>query len=188
MAWLAAATTAGRLLRVSSDTPPDLSEQILRDAGTPAARLLRRRRTIQLCLAVLAVLQWVLAVPGLWGQDIGMPAAMAIGAHPAHESAAWNVAVGAALLAVALRPARAAGTLPILLTFVAVLAVLSVPDLLDGTVTAARLSSHGAVVLAVLLIAVLARGEQLPRPRRALAQPEGHRLVRPATRRSRGAA
>lgn len=186
--WLAAATQAGRMLRVSGETPPDLSELILRDAGLPAARLFRRRRLIQLGLGLLAVVQWVLAVPGLRGQDLGMRTAMAVGAHPAHESAAWNVAIGAALLAVALRPAWAAGTLPILLTFVAVLSVLSVSDLRAGAVTGARLSSHAGVVLAVLLIAVLARAERLPRPGRAVARPDGHGAARPVSRRHRGAA
>ena len=109
-AWLDVATRAGRLLRVSGTTPPDLSEQILRHAALPAARVLRRRRALQLGLVLAAAVQWALAVPGLWGENIGMAAAMGMGAHQAHESAAWNVAVGAALLAVALRPARAAGT------------------------------------------------------------------------------
>lgn len=186
--WLATATRAGRLLRVSGATPPDLSEQILRDAGLPAARLLRRRRLLQLGLALVAVLQWALAAPGAWGANIGMDAAMHMGAHQAHESAAWNVAVGAALLAVALRPARAAGTAPILLAFVVVLAVLSVPDLLAGAVTGARLSSHAGVVLGLLLVAVLARAERVPTPGRPAARSDGSSLSRALPRRDRGAA
>lgn len=186
-AWLDAATRAGRLLRVSGHTPPDLSAPILRDAGLPAARLLRRRRLLQLGLVLLAGLQWALAVPGAWGDNIGM-AAMQMGAHQAHESAAWNVAVGAALLAVALRPARAAGTVPILLAFVAVLSVLSVPDVLAGAVTGARLSSHAGVVLGLLLVAVLARAERVPSPGRPAAGTDGHSLSRSLPRRHRGAA
>jgi predicted anti-sigma-YlaC factor YlaD len=191
-AWLDTATRAGRLLRVSGTTPPDLSESILHDAGLPAARLLRRRRLLQLGLVVLAALQWALAVPGAWGENIGMGAAtqmgMQMGAHQAHESAAWNVAVGAALLAVALRPARAAGTVPILLAFVAVLSVLSVPDLLAGAVTAARLSSHAGVVLGLVLVAVLARADRVPSPGRPAAGTDGHNLSRSLPRRHRGAA
>jgi predicted anti-sigma-YlaC factor YlaD len=186
-AWLAQATRAGRLLRVSGVTPPDLSEPILRNAGLPAARLLRRRRLLQLGLVLLAALQWALAVPGAWGENIGM-AAMQMGAHQAHESAAWNVAVGAALLAVALRPARAAGTVPILLAFVAVLSVLSVPDLLADAVTGARLSSHAGVVLGLVLVAVLARAERVPTPGRPVARSEGASQPRALPRRSRGAA
>jgi predicted anti-sigma-YlaC factor YlaD len=186
-AWLDAATRAGRLLRVSGTTPPDLSEPILRSAGLPAARLLRRRRLLQLGLVMLAALQWALAVPGAWGDNIGM-AAMQMGAHQAHESAAWNVAVGAALLAVAMRPARAAGTVPILLAFVAVLSVLSVPDLLVGAVTGARLSSHAGVVLGLLLVAALARAERVPSPGRPAAGTDGSHLPRSMPRRHRGAA
>ena len=194
--WLAAAAQAGRMLRISGHTPPDLSEPILRHVRLPAARLFRHRRLLQVGLGLLAVLQWVVAVPGLRGQDLGMGAAMAVGAHPAHESAAWNVAVGVALLAVALRPSWAAGTLPILATFVAVLSVLSVLDLRSGAVTGGRLSSHAGVVLAVLLIAVLARSERLPRPRparllgagRTVGRPDGHSPAGPMPRRHRGAA
>jgi predicted anti-sigma-YlaC factor YlaD len=187
-AWLDAATRAGRLLRVSGNTPPDLSAPILRDAGLPVARLLRRRRLLQLGLVLLAGLQWALALPGVWGDSIGMGAAMHMGAHQAHESAAWNVAVGAALLAVALRPARAAGTVPILLAFVAVLSVLSVADLLAGAVTGARLSSHAGVVLGLLLVAALARAERVPSPGRPAAVTDGHSLSRALPRRHRGAA
>jgi predicted anti-sigma-YlaC factor YlaD len=174
-------------LRVSGVTPPDLSEQILRNAGLPAARLLRRRRLLQLGLVLVAALQWALAAPGAWGENIGM-AAMQMGAHQAHESAAWNVAVGAALLAVALRPARAAGTAPILLAFVVVLAALSVPDLLAGAVTGARLGSHAGVVLGLLLVAALARAERMPTPGRPVARSEGHNPSWSLPRRHRGAA
>ncbi|MBV9823985.1 MAG: hypothetical protein JO144_17280 [Actinobacteria bacterium] len=185
--WLDAATRAGRLLRVSGTMPPDLSGPILAEAGLPAARLLRRRRTLQAALVLLAGLQWLLAVPGMWGQSVGM-AAMHSGAHQAHESAAWNVAVGAALLAVALRPARAAGTVPILLAFVAVLSVLSVPDLLDGAVTGARLASHAGVVLGLVLVAALARAERMPGPGRPAVPAGGQHLSRALPRRHRGAA
>jgi predicted anti-sigma-YlaC factor YlaD len=189
-AWLDTATRAGRLLRVSGATPPDLSETILRDAGLPAARLLRRRRVLQLGLVLLAGLQWALAVPAAWGENIGMTA-MHMGTHQAHESAAWNVAVGAAQLAVALRPARAAGTMPILLAFVAVLSVLSVPDLLDDAVTGARLASHAGVVLGLLLVAALASAERVPGPGRPAARTDGHSYAsraRSLPRRHRGAA
>ncbi|MEO6502612.1 MAG: zf-HC2 domain-containing protein [Jatrophihabitantaceae bacterium] len=187
-AWLDTATRAGRLLRVSGDTPPDLSGPILRDAGLPAARLLRRRRALQLGLTLLAGLQLALSAPAVWGESIGMAAMHMGGVHQAHESAAWNVAVGVALLAVALRPARAAGTVPILLVFVTVLAVLSVPDLLGGAVTAARLGSHAGVVLGLLLAAALARAERVPGPGRPAVRADGSGLARSLPWRHRGAA
>jgi predicted anti-sigma-YlaC factor YlaD len=187
-AWVDAATRAGRLLRVSGATPPDLSGPILRDAGLPAARLSRRRRSLQLGLVLLACWQLVLSAPAVLGEDIGMAAMHLGGAHQAHESAAWNVAVGAALLAVALRPARAGGTAPILLVFVSVLAVLSVPDVLAGAVTGARLASHAGVVLGLLLVAALARLERLPGPGRPAAGADRGGLGRSLPRRHRGAA
>lgn len=186
--WLEAATRAGRLLRVSGDTPPDLSELILPDARLPAARLWRRRRALQVGLVLLAGLQLALSAPAVWGESIGMAAMHLGGAHQAHESAAWNVAVGAALLAVALRPARAGGTTPILLVFVTVLAVLSVPDLLSGAVTGARLGSHAGVVLGLLLVAALARAERVPGPGRPATRADGHSSSRSLPWRHRGAA
>lgn len=139
-------------------------------------------------LIVLGIVQWALAVPALFGQNIGMRAGMAMAAHAAHESAAWNLAMGASFLAVAVKPARTIGTLPILATFVAVLSVLSVPDVIAGAVEAARLASHAGVLLGLILVALTWRMERLPTP--------GHRVVADVAagssgsvlRRSRGAA
>ncbi|MGI8666525.1 MAG: zf-HC2 domain-containing protein [Jatrophihabitans sp.] len=161
-AWLSEAERAGRALRISGTTPPDLSEQILRRVVLPAARLAGRRRWLRAGLIALGFVQWALSMPALFGQNIGMHAPMAMGAHAAHESAAWNLAMGASFLAVAVKPARATGALPILATFVSVLAVLSVPDLLAGAVEAARLASHAGVVAGLVLFALMSRMERLP--------------------------
>jgi predicted anti-sigma-YlaC factor YlaD len=160
--WLAAAERAGRGLRISGTTPPDLSGRILRQVVLPAARLSRRRWLVRAGLALLGFVQWALALPALFGQNVAMQPAMSV--HAAHESAAWNLAMGASFLAVAVKPARAVGTLPILATFVTVLSVLSVPDLLAGAVEAARLASHAGVLAGLVLVAVLSRAERLPVP------------------------
>ena len=160
--WLSAAERAGRGLRISGSTPPDLSERILRQVVLPAARLNRRRWLVRAGLAVLGFVQWALALPALFGQNPAMQPAM--GVHAAHESAAWNLAMGASFLVVAVKPARAIGTLPILATFVTVLSVLSIPDLLVGAVGAARLASHAGVLAGLVLVAVLFRSERLPVP------------------------
>jgi predicted anti-sigma-YlaC factor YlaD len=161
--WLSAAERAGRVLRVSGLTPPDLTEQILSQVVLPAARLQRRQRLVRSGLVILGFVQWALAMPALFGQNVAMPG-MTAGVHAAHESAAWNLALGAAFLAVAVRPARAAGALPILATFVAVLAALSVPDLLAGAVEAARLASHLGVLAGLVLVYALSRSERVPGP------------------------
>ena len=181
--WLAAAERAGRGLRISGSTPPDLSARILRQVVLPAARLNRRRWLVRGGLAVLGVVQWALALPALFGQSTAMPMSV----HAAHESAAWNLAMGASFLAVAVKPARAIGTLPILTTFVTVLSVLSIPDLLAGAVAGARLASHAGVLAGLVLVAVLFRSERLPGPGPAVGQPESTR-PRARSRSRRGAA
>jgi predicted anti-sigma-YlaC factor YlaD len=112
-----------------------------------------------------------------------------MGAHVAHESAAWNLAMGASFLAVAVKPSRAVGTLPILATFLLVLSVLSVPDLIAGAVEPARLASHVGVLLGLILVALVSRASRLPAPGRGQAsrgrpsrdRPEGDRPGRDRT-------
>lgn len=168
--WLAGAERAGRLLRVTGQTPPDLTEQILRRVVLPAARLARRRRLLRAGLVTLSVVQWALAMPALFGQNIGMRAPMMMGMHAAHESAAWNLAMGASFLAVAIKPGRAIATLPILATFVTVLSVLSIPDVLIGAVEPIRLASHAGVLAGLVLVALMSRFERLPVPGPVVAE------------------
>ena len=77
--------------------------------------------------------------------------------HLWHESAAWNVAVGAGYLFIALRRTRPSGLVPMLTAFVGMLLLLSVNDLSAGRVDATRLVSHGFVILGYLLIVALSR-------------------------------
>ena len=76
--------------------------------------------------------------------------------HMAHESGAWNLAVAAAFLAVAAWPGLAAGALPFLGSFVALLVPVTVADLLAGHVHADRAVAHGLLVVGTLLVAALA--------------------------------
>jgi hypothetical protein len=139
---------------------PDLTGQIL-VAGGVGRRARPGRLLVRVALALLAVAQAVLAVPAL--------ALGADGLHPplhvAHESGAWNVALAVAFLAAALRPRYAAGLLPLLAAFVAVLVAASLPDVTTGEVPVARLAGHLPVVLALLLVTVLGRaGRRTPVP------------------------
>jgi len=183
--WLAAVERSGRALRISGLTPPDLSAAIMRDVVLPAGRLARRQRLVRLGLAALGFVQWALAMPALFGHNVAMPGDMSMGAHAAHESAAWNLAMGAAFLAVAVKPARAVGTLPILGTFVGVLAVLSVPDVLAGAVEAGRLASHAGVLAGLVLVALISRWSRLPAPRpiRTADRPDAPAVPKPGRRR-----
>jgi predicted anti-sigma-YlaC factor YlaD len=77
--------------------------------------------------------------------------------HLWHESAAWNVALGAGFLWVASRRTRPAGIVPVLTAFVAVLGLLSTGDVLAGRVQGLRLASHGLVVAGYLILVALTR-------------------------------
>lgn len=168
-AWLEQATALGRTLRVTGEVPTDLSSQILAAAALPVARVRRYQLLLRAMLALVGLVQFGLALPGLFGDQLDMQMSL----HASHESAAWNCAVAAAFLAVAVRPSRASGALPMLTTFVMVLSVVSLPDLLDGAVTAGRLSSHLAVVAGLVLVLLTNRSHRLlPGTSGAAAMPE----------------
>jgi hypothetical protein len=77
--------------------------------------------------------------------------------HLWHESAAWNVAVGASYLFIALRRSRPSGLVPMLTAFVGMLLLLSVNDLTAGRVDSTRLISHCFVIVGYLLVVGLSR-------------------------------
>ncbi|MEV6923194.1 zf-HC2 domain-containing protein [Dactylosporangium sp. NPDC051485] len=77
--------------------------------------------------------------------------------HVFHESAAWNVAIGAGFAWIATRRGTPAGALPMLTAFVALLALLSASDLLAGTVETTRLVSHGFVLAGYAIVVALSR-------------------------------
>ncbi len=171
--WLDDATRLTRTVRVAPTNVPDLSEKILGDAVLPTRRVLRTRNRLRLGIAFVGVIQLVLAAPALFGTDPGM--AMAV--HATHESAAWCTAIGIALLATALKPARAAGVLTVLATFVGVLALLSIRDVASGAVELPRLATHLAAVAGLGLVALLSRAERaLPPAPEVEAGSTGSRL------------
>ncbi|MGH8860172.1 MAG: zf-HC2 domain-containing protein [Jatrophihabitantaceae bacterium] len=173
--WVAQATRLTRQARLSVVDVPDLSAQIVSAAVLPVRRVLRRRLRLRVALGLVAAVQLAIAVPALAGLGLGM----AMSRHIAHESAAWNIAVGVAFLAAALAPRRAAGLVPLLGTFVTVLAALSVDDVIAGAVTLDRVLTHVAALAGLVLLVVLDRAERaLPpdRARRVTDPPVGRKL------------
>lgn len=167
--WLEAATRVTRQARIGAAEVPDLAERILAGAVLPARRVLRRRRLLRLALAVVGAVQVGIAAPSLFGGSIEL----AMSVHAAHENAAWNVALGAAFLATAMRPQRAAGLLPGLAVFVGVLAALSIRDVASGAVAVGRLATHLGIVAGLALVYALARAERALPPRRPSAAAAG---------------
>jgi predicted anti-sigma-YlaC factor YlaD len=161
--WAEAAARATRLTRLDVRPVPDLSDEIATRVTLPARRVLRRRHLLRLALLAAGLAQLVIGLPALAGDSIGM----AMSAHGAHEAAAWNLAIGAAFVAAASVPRRAAGLIPLLGTFLVVLGTLSVRDFAAGYVGADRLATHVAALVGVVLLIALDRAERALPPGRS---------------------
>lgn len=164
---------------------PDLVGGALEHLPGPRPRLLRPG-ALRVALLVVGAAQLVLGLVSLLGAALqaasdaagghGMTGAathMGAGiAHVAHETAAWNLALGAAFLVGGLRPRHLAGLLPVLGVFLAVLAVLSGVDLVAGRVDVTRVVSHLLLVVGFVLGVLVVRAG----PHRGPAPTPGARL------------
>lgn len=144
------------MARLSAAMVPDLADSITADVVLPVRKVLRRRLVLRLALLVVGLVQLVIAIAGLSGTDIGMN----MSEHATHEAAAWNLALAAAFVAAAWAPRRAAGLTPLLATFIVTLGALSVHDYAQGVVSGARLATHLAAVLGLLLVLAVDRAER----------------------------
>jgi predicted anti-sigma-YlaC factor YlaD len=168
--WLDRAATVNRLTRTGVATRvPDLTAAIMAalparagDSSGYAEQGLRARLPAALYVALAAVgaVQLILGLAQVGGGAAGAHVHVGAAATPGHlwhESAAWNVAVGAGYLFIALRRSRPTGLVPMLTAFVGMLLLLSVNDLTAGRVDGTRLVSHGFVILGYLLVVALSR-------------------------------
>lgn len=140
-------------VRQAEGAPADFTATVLARVALPAVRTSRRVAVLRWLLGAVGVVQLALAVPALVHDDLGMP----MSEHASHESGAWNLAVAAALLLVALRPARVGGALAAVGTFVVALTGLSIVDVVTGGVGWERLLTHAAVVAGAVLLVALQR-------------------------------
>lgn len=152
--WREQAAVVTRLTRTApAEAGPDLVARVLPAAPRPRPwRLVAR-----VALVVVGVAQIVLGVLSLLGAAGHGGATMLGGAdmaHMSHETAAWNLALGAAFLAGAYWTRHLAGLLPVLGVFIVVLGVLSGLDLAAGRVEPDRVITH-AVLLVGFALAVL---------------------------------
>lgn len=152
--WVEAATRLDRQVRVMPAPEPtrDPTDAVL--AAVTLPHLGRRIRILQLALVVVAIAQIMIGVLGMQGI---LDAALHISAHMGHELVAFNVAFGVVLLVVAVRIDSARVQVPVLATFVGLLAVISIWDLVSGEVGWARLATHTPIVLGLLLAVYAAR-------------------------------
>jgi predicted anti-sigma-YlaC factor YlaD len=155
--WYGRAGAMRQLIAVrAAPAVPDLTELILERSPAPSDT----KWPARIALGAVAFAQLTLAVAQFLGVATGMGGMSGGGSmmdHLTHESTAWNFAVGVGLLWAALRPRAAAGQLPLMSGFVAVLTVLSTGDLIGHEVNAGRILSHVLVVLGLALLFVVHR-------------------------------
>ncbi|MGY1840746.1 MULTISPECIES: zf-HC2 domain-containing protein [unclassified Modestobacter] len=155
--WAEAAAEVTRRARlVPAAAVPDVTAAVL--GRLPAARVRRGWVDAALRLALLAVGAGQLAVslPALLGGGGGAPV------HLTHETGAWNLGLAACFLVVAARPRLAAGALPFLLSFTAVLGWVTLADLGAGHVHLARAGAHLLLVGGAVLVSALALRARTP--------------------------
>ena len=158
--WAERAAAVTRLARTGPAEPgPDLAAAVVAASRTlrPVVRRRRAGTGVRAGLALVGAGQLVLAATGVAGATAdghdGMHMAGASVAHAAHETSAWNLAMGIGFLAVAWFGGRmVAGLLPVTGAFVSVLAVLSATDLVAGRVEPDRVATHALVVAGFLLL------------------------------------
>ena len=158
----AAALTRAARLRVA-ETAPDLVDTVLGVADTmPMTGGGGVRSVLRMALGGAGVAQLGLAVLDVTETSAAHGGPQLIGvasAHLAHESAAWGFALGVGFLWVACG-GRARGIVPIVAAFVGGLVVLSVADLVVGTVGINRPATH--LVAAFGLVMLVALGRSAP--------------------------
>jgi len=197
-AWLiGAAVQTRRLASIEPGQGPDLAEKILARAGQQSTAHHRGMRWLRSHyrrwgLIGVGVFQVAIAAAQISGIDFGMVSAHMHGAmsgeHLMHESTAWLLALGLAMVAAGIWPVTAIGVAAI--TGVYSLALLSyvVVDAFDGEVTATRIASHVPVLLGLVFTLLVAReraGSRRPRTREADADADrtGRPTAAPAGRR-----
>jgi predicted anti-sigma-YlaC factor YlaD len=160
--WAEAAAEVTRRARLVAAPPvPDVTAAVLGRLPAQVPRPRRRRLDAGLRLALLAVGAGQLAVglPVLAGGAAGMAAPV----HLAHETGAWNLGLAVCFLVVAVAPRLAAGALPFLLSFAAVLSWVTLGDLVAGHVPAGRAVEHLLLLGGALLVSALAVRGRAPR-------------------------
>ncbi|WSN13092.1 hypothetical protein OG792_09450 [Micromonospora sp. NBC_01699] len=155
------AASVTRLARTSLvGAGPEIDERLL--AAAPGPGRFRLAIALRTLLGVLGAVQFVLGsaqIAGIAGTQHlhDLSGTTVPPNHLWHESAAWNVAIGAGFAWIALRRTRPTGILPTLTAFVAVLTLLSANDMIVGRVDLSRILSHGFILAGYLIILALTR-------------------------------
>jgi RNA polymerase sigma-70 factor (ECF subfamily) len=166
-AWLiGAAVQTRRLASIEPGEGPDLVDQIMAtiDRQSPAYhRSMRwlRSRYRRWGLIGVGVFQVAIAAAQISGIDFGMVSSHMHGAmsgeHLMHESTAWLLALGLAMIAAGVWPVTAIGVAAITGVYSVALLGYVVVDAFAGEVTATRIASHMPLLLGLAFALLVAR-------------------------------
>jgi predicted anti-sigma-YlaC factor YlaD len=142
----------------SADTVPDLTEPILASIVSNRRPMAPDRSVpwlwerssvpavVRLTLLLVAASQSLVALPALFGNDLGATI------HVAHEQGAWGLALAAGLAFAAARPSRAAAMGPVLTVFVVFLGVMTGLDIAAGRVAPSAEVPHLMAAFGLVLL------------------------------------
>jgi RNA polymerase sigma-70 factor, ECF subfamily len=177
-AWLiSAAVQTRRLASIEPGETPDLVDKILASVDEESTGYQRWTRWLRSHyrrwgLIGVGVFQVAIAAAQIAGTNFGMVSAHMHGAmsgeHLMHESTAWLLALGLAMIAAAIWPITAIGVAAITGVYSVALLSYVVVDAFNGEVTAARIASHVPVLLGLVFTLLVARdraGSRRPRRR-----------------------
>jgi predicted anti-sigma-YlaC factor YlaD len=157
--WAEAAALVTRRTRLAAvPEVPDLTAAVLGalPRELPGVAVAARARLLDAGVRLLLVAVAVAQAGMAWPVLVSGVGAMSAPVHMAHETGAWNLAVAAAFGAVAAAPRLAAGALPFLGSFAALLLPVTVADLGAGHVHVDRAVAHLLLFAGVALVATVA--------------------------------
>ncbi|WP_173164883.1 zf-HC2 domain-containing protein [Phytohabitans suffuscus] len=156
--WFDAAAQVTRMVRTSVVTHEvRVGDEVLDAApGRGRARVIA---AVRVALGALGVVQFLLGAAQIGGFAAGRHLhTFGVGPdHLWHESAAWNVAIGAGFAWIALTKGPGSGLIPTLTAFVAALSLLTASDVIAGRVDLDRVLSHAFVLVGYVLVVLLSR-------------------------------
>lgn len=165
--WLlGAAVQTRRLASVTPADGPDLVEKIMASIGEQASGHHRWMRWLRSHyrrwgLIGVGVFQVAIAAAQISGIDFGMVSSDMHGAmsgeHLMHESTAWLLALGLAMVAAGFRPITAIGVAAITGVYCVALLGYVIVDAFAGEVTATRIASHMPLLLGLAFALLVSR-------------------------------
>jgi len=165
--WLiGAAVQSRRLASVTPGNGPDLVDKIMASIGEQSAGHRRWMRTLRSHyrrwgLIAVGAFQVAIAAAQISGIDFGMVSSHMHGAmsgeHLMHESTAWLLALGLAMIAAGIWPITAIGVAAITGVYCVALLGYVIVDAFAGEVTATRIASHMPLLLALAFALLVAR-------------------------------